>query len=77
MNRRRMQRPLSQRWRLINVALADSGLWRHWFWVIKLCGAYTVAYRGVAKNLAGAQTMFAWPICTYSGASRSQAGRVL
>ena len=55
------QRPLSERWRMINRAR-----WRtrargeHAFRVVKqLWGFAKVRYRGLAKNLAQAQTMFA------------------
>ena len=49
------QRPLSERWRMINRARGE-----HAFRVVKqLWGFAKVRYRGLAKNLARAQTMFA------------------
>ncbi len=52
------QRPLSERWRLINRARGE-----HAFRVVKhLWGFAKVRYRGLATNLARAQTMFALAI---------------
>jgi len=60
-NRRRTQKPLSERWRLINRARSRTrACGEHAFRVIKqLWGFSKVRYRGLAKNLARAQTMFA------------------
>jgi len=61
-NRRRIAaRPLSERWRLINRARSRTrACGEHAFRVVKhLWGFYKVRYRGLAKNLARAQTMFA------------------
>ena len=62
MNRRPPGRqPLSERWRLINRARSRiRARGEHPFHVVKrLWGFATVRYRGLAKNLARAQTMFA------------------
>jgi transposase, IS5 family len=55
------QRPLSERWRMINRARARTrARGEHAFRVVKqLWGFAKVRYRGLAKNLARAQTMFA------------------
>ncbi|MGB8364356.1 MAG: IS5 family transposase [Rhizomicrobium sp.] len=55
------QRPLSERWRMINRARSRTrARGEHAFRVIKqLWGFAKVRYRGLAKNLARAQTMFA------------------
>jgi IS5 family transposase len=55
------QRPLSERWRLINRARSRTrARGEHAFRVVKqLWGFAKVRYRGLAKNLARAQTMFA------------------
>ena len=55
------QRPLSARWRLINRARSRTrARGEHAFRVVKqLWGFAKVRYRGLAKNLARAQTMFA------------------
>jgi IS5 family transposase len=55
------QQPLSERWRLINRARSRTrARGEHAFRVIKqLWGFAKVRYRGLAKNLARAQTMFA------------------
>jgi IS5 family transposase len=55
------QRPLSERWRMINRARSRTrARGEHAFRVIKqLWGFAKVKYRGLAKNLARAQTMFA------------------
>ena len=55
------QRPLSQRWKLINRARSRiRARAEHPFRVVKqLWGFAKVRYRGLAKNLARAQTMFA------------------
>jgi IS5 family transposase len=55
------QRPLSERWRMINRARSRTrARGEHPFRVIKqLWGFAKVRYRGLAKNLARAQTMFA------------------
>jgi IS5 family transposase len=55
------QQPLSARWRLINRARSRTrARGEHAFRVIKqLWGFAKVRYRGLAKNLARAQTMFA------------------
>jgi len=60
-NRRPSQRPLTQRWRLINQARSRTrACGEHAFRVIKQLWGFTkVRYRGLAKNLARAQTMFA------------------
>ncbi len=55
------QRPLSKRWRMINRARSRTrARGEHAFRVVKqLWGFAKVRYRGLAKNLARAQTMFA------------------
>lgn len=55
------QRPLSQRWRMINRARSRTrARGEHPFRVVKhLWGFVKTRYRGLAKNLARAQTMFA------------------
>jgi transposase, IS5 family len=55
------QRPLSARWRLINRARSRTrACGEHPFRVVKQLWGFTkVRYRGLAKNLARAQTMFA------------------
>jgi IS5 family transposase len=55
------QRPLSERWRMINRARSRTrARGEHAFRVVKqLWGFAKVRYRGLAKNLARAQTMFA------------------
>ena len=55
------QRPLSPRWRLINRARSRiRARGEHAFRVLKqLWGFAKVGYRGLAKNLCRAQTMFA------------------
>lgn len=55
------QRPLSERWRMINRARSRTrARGEHAFRVLKqLWGFAKVRYRGLAKNLARAQTMFA------------------
>jgi transposase, IS5 family len=55
------QRPLSERWRMINRARSRTrARGEHAFRVVKhLWGFTKVRYRGLAKNLARAQTMFA------------------
>jgi IS5 family transposase len=60
-NRRPSQTPLSERWRLINRARSRTrACGKHPFRVLKqLWGLTKVRYRGLAKNLARAQTMFA------------------
>src|ERR1700751_678937 len=60
-NRRPNRRPLSQRWRMINrVRSRTRACGEHSFRVIKQLGGFTKGrYRGLAKNLARAQTMFA------------------
>ena len=60
-NRRPNQRPLTQRWRLINRARSRTrACGEHAFRVIKQLWGFTkVRYRGLTKNLARAQTMFA------------------
>jgi IS5 family transposase len=60
-NRRRNQSPLSERWRLINRARSRTrACGEHAFRVVKQLWGFTkVRYRGLAKNLARAQTMFA------------------
>jgi IS5 family transposase len=54
-------RPLSERWRMINRARSRTrARGEHSFRVIKQSWGFTkVRYRGLAKNLARAQTMFA------------------
>ena len=60
-NRRPSRRPLSQRWRRINRARSRTrARGEHAFRIVKqLWGFAKVRYRGLAKNLARAQTMFA------------------
>ena len=60
-NRRPSQRPLPHRWRLINRARSRTrARGEHAFRVVKQLWGFTkVRYRGLAKNLARAQTMFA------------------
>jgi IS5 family transposase len=60
-NRRPNRSPLSQRWRLINRARSRTrACGEHPFRVVKQLWGFTkVRYRGLAKNLARAQTMFA------------------
>src|SRR5260370_1299817 len=60
-NRRRTQRPLSERWRLINRERSRTrACGEHAFRVIKQLWGFTkVRYRGLAKNLARTHTMFA------------------
>jgi transposase, IS5 family len=55
------QRPLSKRWRMINrVRSRTRACGEHAFRVLKqLWGFSKVRYRGLAKNLARAETMFA------------------
>src|ERR1700686_2522043 len=55
------KRPLSERWRMINRARSrPRARGEHAFRVVKqLWGFAKVRYRGLAKNLARAQTMFA------------------
>src|SRR5260221_2158282 len=55
------ERPLSERWRMINRARSRTrARGEHAFRVVKhLWGFAKVRYRGLAKNLARAQTMFA------------------
>jgi IS5 family transposase len=55
------RRPLSQRWRLINRARSRTrACGEHAFTVVKQLWGFTKAsYRGLAKNLARAQAMFA------------------
>jgi transposase, IS5 family len=55
------QRPLSERWRIINRARSRTrARGEHAFRVLKQLWGFTkVRYRGLAKNLARAQTMFA------------------
>ena len=55
------RRPLSERWRMINRARSRTrACGEHAFRVVKqLWGFIKVRYRGLAKNLARAQTMFA------------------
>jgi len=55
------RRPLSERWRTINRARSRTrACGEHAFRVIKQLWGFTkVRYRGLAKNLARAQTMFA------------------
>ncbi|HEY2484087.1 MAG TPA: IS5 family transposase [Candidatus Binataceae bacterium] len=60
-NRRPSSKPLSQRWRMINRARSRTrACGEHAFRVVKQLWGFTKArYRGLAKNLARAQTMFA------------------
>jgi len=60
-NRRPTRKPLSERWRMINrVRSRTRACGEHAFRVVKqLWGFSKVRYRGLAKNLARAQTMFA------------------
>ena len=60
-NRRPSSKPLSERWRLINrVRSRTRACGEHPFRVLKQLWGFTkVRYRGLAKNLARAQTMFA------------------
>jgi transposase, IS5 family len=60
-NRRPNRRPLSERWRMINrVRSRTRACGEHAFRVVKQLWGFTkVRYRGLAKNLARAQTMFA------------------
>jgi transposase, IS5 family len=60
-NRRPTRKPLSERWRMINRARSRTrARGEHAFRVVKhLWGFAKVRYRGLAKNLARAQTMFA------------------
>jgi transposase, IS5 family len=60
-NRRPNRRPLSERWRMINRARSRTrACGEHAFRVVKQLWGFTkVSYRGLAKNLARAQTMFA------------------
>ena len=60
-NRRPSRRPLSKRWRMINRARSRTrARGEHAFRIVKqLWGFAKVRYRGMAKNLARAQTMFA------------------
>jgi IS5 family transposase len=55
------KRPLSARWRMINRARSRTrARGEHAFRIVKqLRGFAKVRYRGLAKNLARAQTMFA------------------
>jgi IS5 family transposase len=55
------QRPLSERWRMINRARSRArARGEHAFRVLKQLWGFTkVRYRGLAKNLARAQTIFA------------------
>jgi IS5 family transposase len=55
------QRPLNERWRMINRARSRTrARGEHAFRVVKQLWGFTkVRYRGLAKNLARAQTMFA------------------
>jgi len=55
------RRPLSERWRMINRARSRTrACGEHAFRVVKQLWGFTkVKYRGLAKNLARAQTMFA------------------
>ena len=55
------RRPLSERWRMINRARSRTrACGEHAFRVVKQLWGFTkVRYRGLAKNLARAQTMFA------------------
>ena len=56
-----VRRPLSERWRMINRARSRTrACGEHAFRVVKQLWGFTkVRYRGLAKNLARAQTMFA------------------
>ena len=60
-NRRPNRRPLSERWRMINrLRSRTRACGEHPFRVVKQLWGFTKAsYRGLAKNLARAQTMFA------------------
>jgi IS5 family transposase len=60
-NRRPSSKPLSERWRLINRARSRTrARGEHSFRVLKQLWGFTkVRYRGLAKNLARAETMFA------------------
>jgi len=60
-NRRPSTTPLSERWRMINRARSRArACGEHAFRVVKQLWGFTrVRYRGLAKNLARAQTMFA------------------
>ena len=60
-NRRPSRRPLSKRWRMINRARSRTrARGEHAFRIVKqLWGFAKVRSRGLAKNLARAQTMFA------------------
>jgi len=60
-NRRPTSRPLNERWRLVNQARSRTrACGEHAFRVVKqLWGFNKVRYRGLAKNLARAHTMFA------------------
>jgi IS5 family transposase len=60
-NRRPSRRPLRKRWRMINRARSRTrARGEHAFRIVKqLWGFAKVRYRGLAKNLARAQTMFA------------------
>jgi IS5 family transposase len=60
-NRRPSRRPLSQRWWMINrVRSRTRARGEHAFRIVKqLWGFAKARYRGLAKNLARAQTMFA------------------
>ena len=60
-NRRPTRQALSERWRMINRARSRTrACGEHPFRVIKQLWGFTkVRYRGLAKNLARAQTMFA------------------
>ena len=55
------QRPLNERWRMINRARSRTrARGEHAFRVVKQLWGFTkVRYRGLAKNLARARTMFA------------------
>jgi IS5 family transposase len=55
------RRPLSERWRMINRARSRTrACGEHAFRVVKQLWGFTkVRYRGLSKNLARAQTMFA------------------
>jgi IS5 family transposase len=60
-NRRPTRKPRSERWRMINRARSRTrACGEHAFRVVKQLRGFTkVRYRGLAKNLARAQTMFA------------------
>jgi IS5 family transposase len=60
-NRRPNRKPLSEHWRLINRARSRTrACGEHPFRVLKQLWGFTkVRYRGLANNLARAQTMFA------------------